>query len=625
MTKKYITALLFASCMYSGFGQNETTQKADQLYDSYQYVAAIDAYEKLVVDNEADAYVYKKLADSYYQIYDMKQAATWYSKAVESVQDAETHYRYAQTLKAAGKFEEANEQMEVFANSAPNDQRAITFLENPNYIPQLRKQKALFKESAVSLSSGEASDFAPVMANDSILYFVSTRNNSGNKTDNWTDTPYLDIYKSTLKADGTYTDAENVTDLNTNFHDGPITFSADGTTVFFARAGFTGKNYKKDKRNKVKVAQQGIYWATKKEGKWTSIQPVSFNSTEYSVSHPSLSADGKTLYFTSNMPGGFGDTDIWKVSVNNGAFGTPENLGAMVNTPGKENFPFISENQILYFSSNGKQGFGGLDVFKTDLTAATDAENIGAPVNTAHDDFSFSMNTTLNIGYFASNRNGTDHIYTAIPVCNSEIYVQVFNEENGAVLTNASVTVLDAYNNAMATQTTDAQGKVTFPIDCETAYQLQVGKETFEGTTVEVAATTEASIMKEIKLNPVERLITATEVKLGAIYFDFDKSNITQQGASELDKLVAIMKAHPQMQILIQSHTDTKGSKTYNRKLSERRAQATKQYLISKGIEETRLEAKGMGSDAPKIDCGGHCTKEQDAQNRRSEFLIQTK
>lgn len=546
MKRKYITLSLML-LLTASYGQSKLTEKADKLFESYQYVDAIEQYLKLTQTKEADAYVYTKLADSYYTIFNTEEASKWYAKAVEGKATAETYYRYAQSLKTAGKYKEANQQMNLFAQLEPNDSRAKEYSANPNYIPGLANKSKLFDIAQTNIQSKGQSDFGAVLSNDNVLYFVSTRNASKRK-DKWANQPYLDIFSSVRNTDGTLSEPKAISELNTPFHDGPVTISNDGNTMFFARDSHSGGQYQKDKNSNVKVGQQGLYKATKVNSKWTQITALPFNSTSYSVSHPSLSKDGKTLFFASNMPGGLGESDIWKVTVNANDYGTPENLGSRINTPGKENFPFITDDNQLYFASSGKQGFGGLDVFKIDLNTSDEAQNVGKPVNSEKDDFSFSLNNTLNVGYFSSNRSGLDAIYSAVPVSG------------------------------------------------------------------EVAAVA--------PLVPAEVIITDSEVLLNPIYFEFNKSNITAQGAGELDKLVSVMNDNPTMVILVRSHTDTKGSASYNLALSEHRAQATVQYLISKGISGERISGKGLGSSTPKINCGSGCTDEDHAQNRRSEFMI---
>lgn len=620
MKKIYITASLFLT-LVSSYGQNKSSEKADNLYDSYQYVAAIEEYLKLAESKKVDSHVYKQLADSYYNVFNMEEASKWYAKAVTTNQDAETYYRFAQALKSQGKYQEANKQMDKFASLLPNDQRAKDHKANPNYIPSLANKDKWFDISETTINSKDQSDFGAVLSNDNVLYFVSTRNNS-NKTDKWIKQPYLDIFQSIRNADGTLSEPKTVSELNTSFHDGPVSVSADGNTIFFARDGLSDGNFNKDKKNNVKIGQQGIYKATKVDGKWTNIQALPFNSKNYSVTHPSLSQDGKTLYFTSNMPGGHGDSDIWKVSVDGNTYGKPQNLGSNVNTAGKEGFPFISENTILYFASSGKQGFGGLDVFKADISKNEEAVNIGKPVNSEKDDFSFSFNTNKNEGYFSSNRNGKDNIIKAIPICRVEAIAIVKDSKTGRLLSDANVAILDSKRNIIVTKQSNGEGKISFDVECDTEYVFQVSKKDYEPGSYTVAKTKGGKVTVEAILEPVEVIITEKEVLLNNIYFEFDKSNITEQGARELDKLVTVMNKYPSMVIFVKSHTDSKGSAAYNMKLSEQRAQATVQYLVSKGIAKDRLSGKGFGSSEPKIDCKADCSDEQNAQNRRSEFMI---
>jgi outer membrane protein OmpA-like peptidoglycan-associated protein/tetratricopeptide (TPR) repeat protein len=607
--------------MTTAYAQDKQSKKADQLFESYQYVNAIEEYLRVVDQKNPSQHVAKQLAESYYNINNSAEASKWYAKAVESKADGETYYHYAQSLKALGNYSEANKQMDAFAALMPNDSRAKEHKANPNYIPSLSNKSKMFDVATTNINAKGSNDFGAVLSNDNTLYFVSTRHAS-KKTDKWDNQPYLDIFHATRNTDGSLSEPKEIKELNTAFHDGPITISNDGATMFFARDGHSGGQYQKNKNNNTKIGQQGLYKATKVGGKWSQIEALSFNSTTYSVTHPSLSKDGKTLYFASNMPGGFGESDIWKVSVDGNSYGTPQNLGETINTPGKENFPFITDDNVLYFASSGKQGFGGLDVFKIDLNSEKQAQNLGKPVNTEKDDFAFSFNATANVGYFSSNRNGSDAIFTALPLCKASAIAVVTNKKSGAVLSNAAVAILDSKGNVIAKKESDASGRVSYDVECETDYAFQVAAQNFETGTFPVQKIKSGEAVVQAQLAPSEVVITDTEVILNNVYFAFNKSNITIQGASELDKLVKVMKDNPTMVIFVKAHTDSKGSASYNLKLSEQRAQSTVQYLISKGIAKDRISGKGFGSSSPKVICGSKCTEEEHAQNRRSEFII---
>ena len=621
MKKTYFTLSLML-VLTANYAQNSVTAKADKLFESYQYVAAIEEYTRLAESKNASEYIYKQLADSYYNVFDSANAAKWYAKATsKGKSDAETYYRYAQTLKILGKYQEANKQMDVFAKMMPSDARAKEHLANPNYVPSLANNSKLFEVAQTNINSKGQSDFGAIVTNDNTLYFASTRNSS-NKTDNWNKQPYLDIYQATRDEKGVFSEPVQVKELNTPFHDGPITLSADGKTMFFARDGHSEGQYEKNKKSNIKVGQQGIYKATKVDGKWTNVEALPFNSTSYSFTNPSLTNDGKTLYFASNMPGGFGESDLWKVSVETNGYGKPQNLGPNINTADRENFPFITEDNILYFATTGRQGLGGFDIYKMDLSNNTTAQNVGKPVNSEKDDFSFSFNTKLNVGYFSSNRNGNDVIFSAIPICKAEAVVIVSNAKTKALLADADVAILDVKGNVIATEKTNSEGKVKYPIECNLGYGLKVAAQNFESTSSAVKIDKAGIATVEVALKPLEVVITDKEVILNPVYFEYDKSNITAQGATELDKLVKVMKDNPSMVIFVKSHTDSKGGDDYNLKLSERRAQSTVQYLISKGISQGNISGKGFGSTEQKIKCGTNCTEQQDSQNRRSEFLI---
>lgn len=619
--KKIYILLSFVIASATLTAQNKATESADKLYNKYEYVTAAEQYLKLVEKGKSSGYVYKQLADCYFNIFNTEEAAKWYAKATEEKQDSETYYRYAQMLKANGKYQEANKQMQKFAAMEPNDLRAKAFNENPNYIPSLLDQGKMFNIKTLDINS-DKSDFGASLY-DNTLYFTSARN-TAKKTYGWNKEPFLDVYSASYNADGTITNVSPVNELNSRYHDSFGTMSADGNTLYFTSDSFRENSFEKDKKNKLKLGKNNIFKATKDGSKWGNITSLPFNSKEYSTGNPSLSKDAKTLYFSSDMPGSIGGVDIWKVAVNaDGSFGVPENLGKSVNTEGNESFPFISDDNILYFASSGRQGLGGLDVFQIDLNKGTAAKNVGKPVNSEKDDFSFTFNNIKNTGFFSSNRGGNDDVYGVNPICGVEVLTIVTNAKTGAILSGARVAIVDDKKNVIATETSNAKGEVSYKVECEKEYTIQAAKDGFEGNTFAVAKSNKSGMTKiDAALQPIDVIVTETEIILKPVYFEFNKSNITQEGAFELDKLVQVMKNNDKLTILSKSHTDNRGSDQYNMNLSDRRANATVQYVISKGISKDRISGKGYGETEPKVDCGTTCTEEQHAENRRSEFLI---
>ncbi|RBN48922.1 OmpA family protein [Flavobacterium psychrolimnae] len=617
--KKNTILLFFVLASFSLSAQNKETKNADKLFESYDYVEAAKEYIALVEKGNSDAYLSKQLGDSYFYMQNTLESEKWYAKAIESQQDAETYYRYAQMLKSNGKYAESNAQMKAFSKVAPDDQRAITFNKNPNYLSDLNAIENRFEVSKLSVNS-DRSDFGAVLYDD-ILYFASARNESS-KIYGWNDEPFLDIYQSTHKADGSYSEPIPVEELNTRFHEGPVAITKDGTVVYFSSESFKDKLFEKDKTHKLKFGQVNLYKAVKENGKWSNIIPLPFNSKSYSVGNPSIDKDGKVLYFASNMPGSIGGTDIWKVTVNgDGTFGIPENLGNKINTVGDENFPFVTDDSILYFSSNGLTGFGSLDVFSVDLNKDLEPNNLGKPVNTEKDDFAFTFNTEKNIGFVSSNRSGKDHIYSATPICKAQISVVVKNAKTAAFLANSKVVVVDVNNTIIESQMTNSSGEVIYNVECKKPYKLEVFQDGFVTKSFS-AISEQGKIYIEAELEPIDVIVTETEIILNPIYFYSNKSNITDRGAVELDKLVYVMSQNDAIKIHVKAHTDSRGTNEYNLDLSDRRAQSTVAYIISKGINSDRILGTGYGESLPKIDCQDKCTELEYALNRRSEFMI---
>ncbi|MFV5694751.1 OmpA family protein [Flavobacterium sp. LB3P122] len=619
--KKYTILLFFVLVSISLAAQNRDTKKADKLFESYEYVQAIKEYLALVERGKGDVYVYKHLADSYYNRLDTAEAEKWYLETLKFKQDAETYYRYAQVLKSNGKYAESDVQMKIFSTLLPNDERTKEFNQNPDYLARLKNKVQLFELKKININS-KKSDFGAALYNN-ILYFASARNASG-KIYGWNDEPFLDLYQSIYKErDGSYSEPTAISALNTVFHEGPLTMTKDGNTIYFSSESFNEKLFKKDKPKKLKYGQVSLFKAVKENGKWAAVTPLPFNSKSYSTGNPSIDKDGKFLYFASNMPGSIGGTDLWKVTVNSdGSFGIPENMGDAINTAGDENFPFVTDDAVLYFSSNGLTGFGGLDVFSVDLNKIGTPNNQGAPINTEKDDFAFTFNKEKNIGYLSSNRSGIDHIYSVLPVCNGQIQAIVKNAKNNIILVDSKVIILDGNNNILDTKMSNNKGEVSFEIDCQKPYVLEVHKDGFVTKSFPVTKIEKEMLSIEAAIDPIGVTVTEKEIILKPIYFEYNKSHITKQGAAELDKLVYIMSQNNELVIYVKSHTDSRGSDKYNLDLSERRAKSTIQYIVSKGINRDKISGKGFGESQPKVLCKHKCTNEEHVLNRRSEFMI---
>jgi outer membrane protein OmpA-like peptidoglycan-associated protein/tetratricopeptide (TPR) repeat protein len=609
--------------------QNNATKKADKHFNKYQFVEAAEDYLKLANSGDADAYVYGQLAECYYNVFKTEDAEKWYAKALETTSNPEMIYNYSQMLKANGKYEESNAQLEKFAAMRPADHRATAFKANPNYLPKILEKGKKFNVQNLPINS-EVSDFGGTLK-DGKLYFTSARN-SNRKTYGWNEEPFLDIYAATADSEGGFqTPAMIKENINTKYHEGTVSFSPDGNTMYFTRESYYDKVFERDSLTKHKISFLNLYKSIKQEGKWSEAEALSLNGDNYSVKNPAVSADGKTLYFASDKAGGYGQYDIYSAPIDaDGMVGEATNMGQKLNTEGQEMFPFISSSNTLYFSSNGHLGLGGLDVFFAKIIDGKvgPVRNVGIPVNGNADDFAFSINEETEQGFVSSNREGgkgSDDIYAVKklqPICDVLMTVTVKESDTGLVLEGASIDIKDAEGTVFGTKVSNEQGIVQFIIECDVDTLLTGSKVDYESGMAEVEGTSEEEVSVEILLTPIEEIILADKVVLNPIYFDFDKSNITAQAAFELDKLVQLMTKYESIVISAESHTDSRGSASYNLSLSDRRAKTTAQYVISKGIDASRITGIGKGETSPKVDCGGKCTEDEHQLNRRSEFFI---
>lgn len=618
--KKYILLVLVAIISFSTLAQNKQTKSADDLASGYDYYGAIEAYLTLVRQGNNDLYIKKQLADCYYYIDNFKEAEKWYAQSITSQKDAEVFFRFAQVLKANLKYKEANIQLQRFAQLSPNDSRAQKFVANPNYLDQLERIDAAYEIRKLNINSAR-SDWGATLYGD-VLYFVSSRNES-KKVYSWNNEPFLDIYQAKRLSNGNFEAPEEVTGLNSQFHEGSVSLTKSGSIAYFTSESFKNDLFEKDKNRRLKFGQVSLYSAKKENDKWTAITPLPWNSKSYSNGNPSVNKDGTILYFASDMPGSIGGTDIWKVQINaDGSYGQPENLGPSINTAADENFPFIADNGVLYFASNGLLGYGGFDVFSVNaLEAAATPKNLGKPVNSEKDDFSFTFNTEKNIAFLSSNRTGQDDIYVLNPICKSNLMVAVKNAKDGAPLAYTRVEIVLDGQEQVVNQSSNEMGVSTYGMTCGKSYKVRILKDGYVTQSKTVIAVSGSNLV-EVALEPIEVIVTETEIILNPIYFYSNRSEITERGAAELDKLVYVMSQNQKLQIDVVAHTDYRGTDSYNLTLSEKRAKATVAYIIEKGIAAERISGKGMGEGAPKIDCKENCTELEMALNRRSEFLI---
>lgn len=624
---KKIFNLIFILAVGLTTAQNKDTKKADQLYDGLAYTDAAAAYQKLLKKGKGSSYVFKQLANSYFLINDTKKAETYYKRVARGRKvDAETVYNYAQSLKANGKVSDHNTWMKKFAEMKPDDSRSKDFMKNPNYVPKILEEFQLYSTKNMEGLNTPYSEFGG-MTSGKDFYFSSARNTSRKKY-HWNEEPFLDVYKANIVG-GTVKNATLLSgEVNTKFHEGNVAITADGKRMYFDRNDYYRGKYDKSEDG---VNQINLFYAEKIDGEWKGVQSVPFNSSEYSTGHPALSPDGNTLYFVSDMPGGKGGSDIYKVSIDsNGSFGKPMNLGDAINTEGKEVFPYIDSLGNFYFSSDGHLGLGGLDAFVAEASGSGFGSpvNMGAGANSGGDDFAVIFEPSTGVGYLSSNRSGGkggDDIYTLTrnePPCEVTMNVTVINEYTKEPILGARVDLYDTMENKLSTMSSAEDGSSKLMAECDKGHVVQGFMRGFESNAITVDASGGGAITQTIELRPIEAIIEDDKVILNPILFDLDRHNIKPQAAFELDKLIEIMNKYPNMVIKVESHTDNRGQDNYNMNLSEKRAQSTVQYVISKGIDSSRISGQGFGESQPIVDCGGNCSEEEYHQNRRSEFVI---
>tara|TARA_R110002072_G_scaffold71652_12_gene171640 strand:- start:2538 stop:4454 length:1917 start_codon:yes stop_codon:yes gene_type:complete len=630
----YILSILSALVFNSSFAQKAKASSAIKKYENLSYIESRN--QLLVLANKADASpeVIEKLANAFYFNSEMKDASGWYKKLMDlNIQLApENYFRYAQSLKAQEKYKDADKAFKNFAALRPEDSRVREFLSKQDYVEAIDVMSSDFELLNLDINTG-FSDFGTSTYNDHLI-FASSRDED-EKIYSWNAQPFLDLFE--LNGDGTVKEVNGA--VNTKYHESSTTFTKDGKTAYFTRNNFFKGKFKKNSEN---IHGLKIYKATLVDSVWANIESLPFNNDEYNVAHPALSADGKKLYFASDMFGTQGASDIFVVDINDdGTYGEPVNLGAKINTEGRENFPFVSDKGILYFSSDGHVGLGGLDVYKVEIDRLNESmtmiHNMGKPINSPKDDFGYIVNETTRKGYISSNREGgkgDDDIYSfVIPACTKAISGIVINKRTQDILANTDVFIYDSSRNLLQSLKSDDFGKFTFSLGCkDRTYLVEAKKEKYKDdfTDFSIKSNEKPEFNLELKLEPQAAKIgtdLALLLNLSPIYFDYDKSFIRPDAEIELAKVINYMKEFPNVKVDVRSHTDSRGKDAYNWALSNRRNKSTRDYIITKGgISSERLSGQGYGETRLTNRCNNtnklKCTEAEHQANRRSEFIV---
>ena len=627
----------------SGFAQKAKIADADKKYNSYAYIDAIQTYERLASKGYQSVEMFEKLGNAYYFNSDFEKAAQSYEKLyqLQSELAPEYFYRYAQSLKATGKEKEAATILAKFENKSSDDSRSKRLKNNTDYLEDIKANVGIYTIENAGINS-KYSDYGSTIV-DNKLIFTSARDTGGvgQRKHAWTGEHFTNLYAAGVNGELIPSNPVRYdANVNSKFHEATPVFTKDGNTMYFTRNNYLDGKKGKD-ANKVTLLK--IYKATLVNNRWTNVTELPFNSNNFSTAHPALSPDEQTLYFVSDRPGTIGQSDLYKVAINsNGTYGEPINLGVEINTEGRETFPFVTKDNQLYFASDGHPGLGGLDVFTTKINndgSFGEVENDGAEVNSPKDDFGYYRDSEINKGFFSSNRDGglgSDDIYrfTSKDKCKQILKGIVTDSATGETLAGVQLILLNKQYKVIAETTSDALGYYAFDVNCRKTYHIRANKKDYTSKetklrTPEVTGETKLDIQLESTICRVavgDDLGKCFGIKM--IYFDLDKSNIRKEAALDLAKILDVLIQNPTMKLDIRSHTDCRQTAKYNMALSDRRAKATIAWLVSKGIDSSRLTGRGYGESQLINDCGceptnaSNCTEEQHQMNRRSEFII---
>jgi len=663
-----ICLLSVISCTYT-----ERIKDGQTAYERKQYAVAIDFFSKeFQKEKESTAKANKAflIAKSYQKINDNAKAVEWFKKAEDNGYGPEATVSHARALKSEELYDQAATAFKSAAAQTGAQQyqkEAENCALSAAWLMQIPESE--FTVSRLSINSA-AADYAPFLSGDDALVFTSDRTNSTGKEDyKWTGIDFSDLYIADLKTNT----VTNYSDkLNGPYNDGTASFNKKGSTIYFTRCGTP----KKDGIDYCKI----VFSKKMPDGGWTPPKIMSFVDGNYNFAHPYYDEESERLYFSSDRPGGIGASDLYYVKKQDNSWGEPISVGRFVNTEKDEKFPFIHKD-TLYFASNGLKGMGGLDLFYAAKEGSfyKNPINLKAPMNSGGDDFALIIDEAnsdglTTKGYFSSTRKdgaGLDDIYEftrvkeapalppppkdTIPVVivpppvdtppappppqivyqfnlTGKVFektYQIPDEPNSGFagnrpLPNATVTL--NYNGSSITLTTDMDGNFQTQVQESTTYRAVASKTGYftQSKSLTTDARDPAQPIRNYSMEFVlDKIYKDKEIVLENIYYDYDKWNIRADAEPPLNKLVSVLQENPTIRIQLASHTDCRGELVYNQTLSQKRAQSAVDYLISRGIDPTRLTAIGYGESSPANSCDcNSCSEEEHQANRRTTFKV---
>jgi outer membrane protein OmpA-like peptidoglycan-associated protein len=609
---------------------------AQKKYDELAYPQAIKLYEELAKDGYKSKELFENLANAYYFKSDFAPAKIWYDSLFTVTDDlsANTYNKYVNALKTQGNYEKADALMQKMGVKYPNDARVKVYNANKEYLSKSIVATSTAKVKNAGINSPYF-DFSPSFFGEKSVVFSSTKSTKKSLLNKhtWTNESFTNLYVVDFDKDSLIKGPKGFNaKINKFYNESSAVFTKDGKTMYFTRNNQLKTKAKTDTLNTVLLK---IYKATYDGKKWTNVIELPFNSDNFSCAHPALSPDEKELYFSSNRPGNKGMSDIYKIAIlENDTFGEPENLGDNINTEGRETFPFITQDNVLIFASDARAGLGGLDMYYVHLDSENkEIKTFGQPINSSFDDFGLIYKDQIQDGFFTSNRlednKGKDDIYRFKELEIPKIFKinAIVQDEADKQTVEAIVLLLDE-NKKQIVKLISKDGKFEVPdLEQQQSYFVTITHpdyETYEGPISYKEKNTNLEFKLKKKVLELSEVDLAKILGIRIIYFDLNKSLIRNDAALELQKIADIMKEYPQMNIDVRSHTDSQYASEYNQKLSQKRAESTRDWLINQCIAPERLKASGYGESKLINVCadGIICTEAQHQENRRSEFII---
>lgn len=632
MKKIIVTLLLLPTILFS---QGKKLQKADSLFNKQEYIEAIKIYKSCIDNGNQNPVILEKIANAYYNNASYIEANTWFTKLYDKSpkMKGEYHYRYAQTLKSVGLLDQSKAQLELYRNANPNEIRAKNSLHSSS-----TESDFLFSNIKNLNFNTRSSDYGSVLKGDTLIFSSAINHFSDNGKYKRTNQAFSSLFKTIKQKDGNYSKSKLFSKkVYSIFHESKPVFTNDGKTMYYTQNQFVEKS-----NHKLSNGGFKIYRSTFQDGKWKNNKLVSFGeNSDINCAHPALSPDGKYIYFSSNMSGAIGSSDLYRAIINtDGTYGKAEHLGNEINTEGRETFPFITQNNVLIFASDGREGFGGLDLYYIDLNNLKQGViNMGSSINSPFDDFDLVLDSDKNIGFYTSNKpggKGDDDIYSfdfTIRPKNKKIQLLelkgIVKDNQEEIIPNSKLVLVDKNKIEISKTFSDSKGFFIFNnIIPNSEYSILVSKDNYIPSEefIKVEEDNKEVVLKinknEISIKQGDDLNKLLQIE--KIYFDTGKYVLKSDATTELDKVVNFMIKYTDVSIEIGSHTDCRDKSENNLILSQKRAEATLNYLVKQGISPSRLKAKGYGETKPLNECvdGIKCSEDKYQINRRSEFII---